>query len=142
MAGVEAIDEAMMIAFGIERRGSAFAGHRPVVVRALPDQSGRMSFLGNVREDPERLLLACLDQLHLGMIFPGAEREFRLLRRIVVLLRHQSRGIGNDAPKPIGPKPSHRERRRAAGTAPHDRTSPRIIRQGEERISFLDLGDY
>src|SRR5436190_23230033 len=91
-------------------------------------------------EDAQRLLRTRLNQFHAGMVFPGAQRIFGFLWRIVVLLVHKGAGIGDDATEPIGPEPPHRQRRRAARTASYDGSAPRVLSQSKFWESGFDLG--
>lgn len=130
----EAVDETMVVALGIERFRGALAGHGPVVMGCLRIVGAEV-FFGDVGKDAQWFLFAVRDQFHLGVVFPGAERIFGLLRRIVVLLGHEGAGISDDAPEPIGTKPTHRERCGAAGTAADHGVAPRILGEGEAGIS-------
>src|SRR5206468_6781615 len=85
-------------------------------------------------------LLAVFNELHAGMVFPRAERVLGFLCRVVVLLIDECAGIGDQTTKQIGPKPAHRQRRRATRTAAHDGSAPGIIREGELGVGGFDLG--
>ena len=93
-----------------------------------------------MREDAQGLLFALLDELHAGVVLPRAERILGLLRCVVVLLVHEGAGVGDDAAEVIGAEPAHRERRSAAGAAPHDGVTPRVFREGEPGIGGFDVG--
>src|ERR1043166_4246703 len=74
------------------------------------------------------------------MIFPSAQRIFRFLWGVVVLLINKGAGIGDHTSKPIGPEPGHRQGCRAARTATHNRSPPRVLSEGKLWESSFDLG--
>src|SRR4051812_20804512 len=63
--------EAIIVPLGLQRRGRPLVGHHPIVISLLRIL-GSIVVLRDMREDSERLLLAVLDQLHAGVIFPRA----------------------------------------------------------------------
>src|SRR6188768_2699677 len=85
VAGGFAEDEALVVAFGLEGSGGALAGHDPIVIGLL-GVLGAEVILGDVGEDAEGLALGLFDELHAGVVFPGAQGEFGFLGGVVVLL--------------------------------------------------------
>src|SRR5262245_54102152 len=67
VAGRLAEDEALRIAFGLERGGGALAGHDPVVIRFLR-VVGSVVLLGDMSEDAQRFHFARFDELHAGVV--------------------------------------------------------------------------
>ena len=106
VAGTEAVDEAMVVAFGGEGCVRAFAGHDPVVVGFFGVLGAEIVF-GDVGEDAEGLGFAAFDEFHIRVVFPGTPRVFGLLGCIVVLLGNKGAGVGDDAAVPVGPEPPH-----------------------------------
>src|SRR5258708_26010086 len=107
MASAEAEHETLGVTFGFQSRRRALASHDPIVMSFLRIFWAQVVFR-DVSEDPQRLPLAILNQFHVRMIFPGAQRIFRYLRRVLVLLSDKGAGIGDDTAEPIGPEPAHR----------------------------------
>src|ERR1035441_5895074 len=138
MSRAKTENEAVVIPLGLECFRRAPASHHPIVMGFLWVIRPEV-FFGYMREDAQGFRLAAFDELHARVIFPGPERIFGRLWRILVLLSNERAGISDQASKQIGPKPAHRQCRSTTGAATHNRSTPRIVRNRNVREGRLYL---